>query len=280
MALNSPSDFIQPEMLCTARISTLSPHFTEADQAIADLTINHPQTVAQLSARQLGSQCGVSEASVIRFVQKLGYKGLDEFREALKDELVSSQTTAAISARGDGSPGAVLTQVVALCTQALQALLTVLDVNELYRAAEAIKSSQIVHLFATGGSIRIAQHASFKLMRMGYLSVAIAEPFSQMAQASLTFPSSVAFGISYTGKTKSVCDALTIARSNGAVTVCLTNFAGTAITQCCEIKLITGAPGGVLAANSAQSRAAQFAVLDSLFALLPVRKGNDGAIAF
>lgn len=280
MAFNTISEFIQSDMLCTARISTLSPHFTDADQAIADLTINHPQTVAQLSARQLGSQCGVSEASVIRFVQKLGYRGLDEFRVALKDELVSSQTTAAISAQGDGSPGAVLSQVVALCTQALQALISVLDANELTRAAAAIEGCQMVHFFATGGSIRIAQHASFKLMRMGYLSIAIAEPFSQMAQATLTAPNSVAFGISYTGATKSVCDALSIARSNGARTICLTNFAGTAITQCCEIKLITGAPGGVLAANSAQSRAAQFAVLDALLALLPVRKGNDGTIAF
>jgi len=55
-----------------------------------------------------------------------------------------------------------------------------LDVNELYRAAEAIKSSQIVHLFATGGSIRIAQHASFKLMRMGIYLWRSQKPFSQM----------------------------------------------------------------------------------------------------
>jgi DNA-binding MurR/RpiR family transcriptional regulator len=58
MANGIAPDFIQSDMSYTARIFTLSPHFTEADQAIADLTINHPQTVARLSARQIGNQCG------------------------------------------------------------------------------------------------------------------------------------------------------------------------------------------------------------------------------
>ena len=115
-------------------------------------------------------------------------------------------------------------------------------------------------------------------MRMGYLAIAQPEPFAQMAQASLVGAQSVAIGISYTGSTKSVCDALSVAHDSGAITICLTNFAGTQITECASIQLITGAPGGVLAANSAQSRAAQLAVLDTLFALIPLRNVNGEEI--
>ena len=82
----------QLEATCTARISTLYPHFTKADRAIAHSTIHHPQTVAKLSSRELGRQCGVSEASVIRFAKKLGYDGLPEFKAALRQELMASQT--------------------------------------------------------------------------------------------------------------------------------------------------------------------------------------------
>lgn len=265
---------LQSELLTTTRIHTLSPHFTRADQLLADLTINHPQTAIKLSARELGRQCNVSEASVIRFVQKLGYEGLTDFKHALHHELATSQNPAWPDSNGKNTPIEALSKVIALCTQALQSLRSVLDADELARAADALSKANAIHFFAAGGSIRVAQHAIFKLMRMGYLAIGYSEFFAQMAQTSVLTPDSVAFGISFTGATKTVCDALAAASETGASTICLTNFAGTPLTFHSEIKLITGAPGGVLAANSAQARLAQFVVLDTLFSLIPIRSVN------
>ena len=269
------TDASAAELLCTARIFTLTPHFTKADQALADLTIYHPQSVIKMSSRELGKHCGVSEASVIRFVQKLGYEGLLEFREALQQELLSSQTTASPGPIPQNTAAEVLLKVIFVCSQALQSLAAVLDVNELDRAAGLMQNAETIHFFAAGGSTRVAQHAVFKLMRMGYLAIASEEPFAQMAQASLVGSRSVAFAISYTGATKSVCEALAIASELGATTICLTNFAGTQITECSDVRLITGAPGGVLAANSAQARIAQFAALDTLFAIMRPRNHSS-----
>jgi DNA-binding MurR/RpiR family transcriptional regulator len=267
----------QLEATCTARISTLYPHFTKADRAIANLTIHHPQTVARLSSRELGRQCGISEASVIRFVQKLGYEGLPDFKEALRQELMTSQTPVSAHFSPEDSPAEVLSKVVALCSQALQNLVAVLDVNELARAAKVILAADRLHFFSAGGSMRVAQHAAFKLMRMGYLSIAHSDPYAQTAQASLIGADEVAIGLSFTGSTKAVIDALAVAKESGATTICLTNFASTPITQVSDIKLITGAPGGILAANSAPARAAQFAVLDAVCALIPPREGGQEA---
>jgi DNA-binding MurR/RpiR family transcriptional regulator len=270
------SEPLQAELSCTARLDALAPHFTKADHGIADRILSHPQTMVRLSARELGRQCGVSEASVVRFAQKLGYNGLEELRQAVRHDLVTSQTAAGQEFPADNEVAEVLAKVVALCSQALEHLVAVLDVDELERAAAALEAADLVHFFAAGGSVRVAQHAAFKLMRMGYLSVVNPEPFAQMAQATLVGPNSVAFGISYTGATKSVNDALAVAGESGAMTVCLTNFAGTEMTEVADVQLITAAPGGVLAANSAQARIAQFAVLDSLVALITPRGGEEG----
>lgn len=270
---------MQLEATCTARISTLYPHFTKADRTIAELTINHPQTVARLSSREIGRQCGVSEASVIRFAKKLGYEGLPEFKEALRQELMTSQTPVSADFSPEDSPAEVMSKVVALCSQALQNLVAVLDVNELARAAEAISAAECLHFFSAGGSMRVAQHAAFKFVRMGYLSMANADPLAQMAQASLTGVKAVAIGLSFTGSSKVVVDVLAVARDSGATTICLTNFAGTPITQVSDIRLITGAPGGLLAANSAPARVAQFAVLDAICALITPRKDGLEATA-
>jgi RpiR family transcriptional regulator, carbohydrate utilization regulator len=274
MAKNRIHKDIQSELVTTTRIFTLTPHFTQADQLLADLTINHPQTVIKLSAREFGRQCGVSEASVIRFVQKLGYEGLTEFKSALHHELVISQNPAWPEFFGKDTPSEALSKVVNLCSQTLQSLMSVLDPNELARAAEVINNTDAVHFFSAGGSIRVAQHAVFKLLRMGYLAIGYSEQFTQMAQTSVLTPKSVAFGISFTGSTKSVCDALAAATEAGAHTIGLTNFAGTPMTGYADIKLITGAPGGLLAANSAHARVAQFVVLDALFSLVSIRNGG------
>ena len=269
-----PEEF-QSELMTTTRIHTLSPHFTRADQLLADLTINHPQTVIKLSARELGRQCNISEASVIRFVQKLGYEGLTDFKTALQHELVTSQNPAWPDFYGKDTPSEALSKVIALCSQALQNLMSVLDTDEVAQAANLISEADVIHFFSAGGSVRVAQHAIFKLMRMGYLAIGYSEYFAQMAQTSVLTPQSVAFGISFTGSTKSVCDAMAAAREVGAHTIGLTNFAGTPILLYSDIKLITGAPGGVLAANSAQARVAQFVVLDTLFSLIPIRNGGE-----
>jgi len=274
MSKNVLPEVFQYEIATTSRIFTLSPHFTRADQILADLTINHPQAVIKLSARELGRQCNVSEASVIRFAQKLGYEGLTDFKAALHQELATSQNPAWPDFYGKDTPSEALSKVVTLCSQALQSLISVLDTAELSRAADVINKADAIHFFAAGGSVRVAQHAVFKLMRMGYLAIGYSEIFAQMAQTSVLTSNSVAFGISFTGATKSVCDALAAAQDAGAHTVCLTNFAGTPMTLYSDTKLITGAPGGVLAANSAQARVAQFVVLDTLFSLIPIRSGG------
>ena len=276
MVNKSSPNLFDPNLVSTARIFSLAHQLTQADRAIADLAINHPQLVAVSSARELGRQCNVSEASVIRFIQKLEYESLSDFRYALKKELVESQTTGSSEVSPRGTPAEALSQVVSLCSQALQMLMAALDIEELWRAAKALEASTCIHFFASGGSIRVAQHAAFKLMRLGYLSFAQAEPFSQMAQASVVGNGSVAFGISFTGSTKSVIDALAATKEHGATIICLTNFAGTPITELADIRLITATPGGILAANSAHTRVAQFAVLDALLTLMtPHSQDND-----
>jgi DNA-binding MurR/RpiR family transcriptional regulator len=267
-----------PDLACEARIFALAPHFTQADHALADLALNHPEIVVRSSARELGRQCNISEASVIRFIQKLRYESLEDFRQALQKDLLSSQTSGRIRNTSSDTPIDVLNEVVSLCMKALQSLVAALDINDLKRAVDAIQSSHCINFFSAGGSIRIAEHTVFKLLRMGYMAVAQAEPFSQMAQASLVGKESVAFGISYTGATKSVNDALAVAKESGAKVICLTNFSGTEITEIADICLITASPGGLLAANAAQTRVAQFAVLDTLLTLLPTRCKEDGTI--
>ena len=53
----------------------------------------HPEEASYLSARELGERCGVSESTVIRAVQSIGYRGYPQYQEWLRKELARRRTT-------------------------------------------------------------------------------------------------------------------------------------------------------------------------------------------
>lgn len=53
----------------------------------------HPEEASYLSARELGKCCGVSESTVIRAVQSIGYRGYPQYQEWLRKELARRRTT-------------------------------------------------------------------------------------------------------------------------------------------------------------------------------------------
>jgi DNA-binding MurR/RpiR family transcriptional regulator len=59
---------------------------------LADFVAEKPRQAVFMTTRQLGQAAGVSEATVVRFVDRLGYKGYPEFIQDLR-ELVDTQLT-------------------------------------------------------------------------------------------------------------------------------------------------------------------------------------------
>lgn len=53
----------------------------------------HPEEASYLSARELGKCCGVSESTVIRAVQSIGYRGYPQYQERLRKKLAQRRTT-------------------------------------------------------------------------------------------------------------------------------------------------------------------------------------------
>lgn len=75
-----------------SRIDGMSNQFTKTDWKIVQYIKNHTQEFIGGSAQDLADQIGVSDASVIRFAQKVGFSGLNEFKYILQNELEKEST--------------------------------------------------------------------------------------------------------------------------------------------------------------------------------------------
>lgn len=61
--------------------------FTEGEQFIANYILNHKKKIPDLSINELAAKCLSSKSSVLRFCQKLGFRGYTEFKSFAKWDL-------------------------------------------------------------------------------------------------------------------------------------------------------------------------------------------------
>ena len=89
-----------------------------------------------------------------------------------------------------------------------------------------------------------------------------------ITSASLRERGDVAIGLSHTGTTVDTIDALREARRHGAVTVAVTNFPWSPITEAADFVLLTAARETAFRSGAMTSRIAQLTVVDCLFVTL------------
>jgi DNA-binding MurR/RpiR family transcriptional regulator len=85
-------------------------------------------------------------------------------------------------------------------------------------------------------------------------------------------------GISHTGASRDVCDAMENAQNAGATTICITHRATSPITKVSNIKLFTAAKETAFGSDATSSRIAQLTIIDTLFASI-ANQDYDHALA-
>jgi DNA-binding MurR/RpiR family transcriptional regulator len=66
-------------------ISSKLDSLTPKAQTLGTWIMQNPSKAVFMTTKELAETCGISEATVVRFVSTLGYKGYSEFQDALKD---------------------------------------------------------------------------------------------------------------------------------------------------------------------------------------------------
>jgi DNA-binding MurR/RpiR family transcriptional regulator len=85
--MNTPAGLPLPE-----RVALLKDKLTPKSRRLAEYVLQNAREAVFMRARQLAAACKVSDATVIRFVHHLGYRGYTHFIQALRD-LVDDEFT-------------------------------------------------------------------------------------------------------------------------------------------------------------------------------------------
>jgi DNA-binding MurR/RpiR family transcriptional regulator len=258
-----------------ARIDSLLPSLRLSERKIAAYVLAYPAEVVYLSVTDLADRSETSEATVIRFAQRLGFGGYAALKIALALELRASAAALPSELRPGSSLASIKQRVMQIGVDSLGDTAQLLDDAALGQALDALLAARRIELYGVGGSAAVAQDAYFALMQVGLPAVAIVDPHLQLMSAVQLRSGDVAFAISQSGDTRDTVEALQLARDAGATCLCITRHARSRITQVAHVTLLAAARLLTIGGYTLLGRLAALAVIDTLAAAAALRRQGE-----
>ncbi|WP_418276364.1 MurR/RpiR family transcriptional regulator [Isoptericola jiangsuensis] len=260
------------------RLRQMLPDLRPAEQRIAETVLADPVSVVGATIADLATRAGVSQASVVRFCRTAGYEGYPGFRIDL------ARTTSRRAAEHERSGVAegeitrdddladVVSKIAFHEARTIEGTARSIDLQALERTVRAVVDADRVDVYGVGASGLTAQDLGQKLARIGLVCFAPVDSHQQLQSAAVLGPGSVAIGISHTGRTVEVHQALSLARRRGATTVTVTNFPASPLARVSDVVLTTSVRETQFRTGALASRIAQLAVIDFLFVNVAQRR--------
>ena len=246
------------------KIRFLQESMGPAEKKIADYLLLHTNEILSVSISTLAGACGCGDATVVRFARRLGLEGYQELKLRLAAELNATSAISAAIHKGDTCLE-IFQKRVGDIQNALAGTESVLDPEALDRAADAIMHSERIVIFGLGNSAAIAQDAAHKFLRLGLAAQSVCDNHMQAIVASHLKRGSVAIGISHSGASKDIVEALRLCKLCGATTIAVTNYGEAPIVDASDIALFTKSDETEHSILAMSSRIAQLAIFDSIY---------------
>lgn len=254
--------------------------FSANELKIADWILAHPQQAALMTSLQLAEQVSASQSSIIKFAQKMGFKGYSAFKLLLVEELSRKQALESTPVQHNifiNDPLAVIAQkLVQAKTDAMFHTTNALCFEQFHHAVNWINQAHRVQIVGIGGSALTGKDLAFKLLKLGITALAEQDSHVQIATARTLTPQDVQIAISFSGDRKEVFIAAEAAKQQGAKVIALTAPKKSKLRQLADIALDTIADETQHRSSSIASRTAQNVLTDLLFISL-VQQREDSA---
>jgi DNA-binding MurR/RpiR family transcriptional regulator len=246
---------------------------TRAERRVVEYLLSLPESErAILTTKEVCRRTGTSRSTLDRLARRLGHQGFSQLRrsviregaDALGGVADEPPLDPAIGLEDD--PATVAAKVLASVSSRSVAFAQMLAADgRLEHVVHLIDKASRIVLVGAGLSSMVAMDMHHRLLRLGLNVVYSEDVHTQLALASIAGPGDVVMLVSYSGRTRSVIQALTIARERGAHTVALTGNPASSLSRLAEVCITTPPGVGLLGNDAALTRLLQMAFSDVLF---------------
>lgn len=266
MDLDRPGDDAETSPL--VQIRSLLPGLARAEQRVGRVVLADPASIARQSITEVSEAANTSETTVTRFCKAIGVGGYPDLRIALAADAART-TQEERTLGGDIGPdddiAAIVGKVAYADAKAVEETAGQLDRHVLQQLVEAVSTAGRVDVYGVGASAFVALDLQQKLHRIGMTCFAWSDTHAALTSAALLRSGDVAIGVSHSGATSEIVEALREAARQGATTAVLTNFVRSPATEVADHVLTTAVRETAYRSGAMASRIGQLTAIDCLF---------------
>ena len=145
--------------------------YSKGFKAIAKVIIDTPHMAAVKNIADLGTEAGVSAATLLRFITSLGFSGYSDFQQIFKSNLVSQfhdyQQTLIRSPHNENGSHGLLHEINNLTNKGMSALLKETNAEQLDNIARHLHNAYTIHLCAFRRLYPVCVYLYYTLTHLG-----------------------------------------------------------------------------------------------------------------
>ena len=210
-------------------IQSRYPKMSKGQKLIAQYIIKNYDKVAFMTASKLGDTVGVSESTVVRFANALGYSGYPKLQDALQELIKNKLTTVQrvkMSNEDYSDDTAILSKVLKSDIDNIRGTLDEIDPKAFKNASEEILKARKIYVLGMRSSHVIAQYLGFYLDlildNVQVLRMDVGDVFEQIVRIN---KEDVVIAFSFPRYSKQSHQVAKYAKSKGAYIVSITDSA-------------------------------------------------------
>ena len=217
------------------RIKELYPTFSKGHKKISSVVLNDYDKIAYMTASRLGQYVGISESTVVRFADELGYAGYSEFQKAVQ-ELVRTRLTPNqridITKQRIGM-GDIIDSVFESDTAKMKATYERLDRKAFYSTCDAILSAKRIYVMGARSTEPLAMILKYNLSLI-FDNVSLIAPKSTAEVFEQMFTigeGDLLIAFSFPRYSSKMVNAVKFAKQNGAAVAVVTDSANSPLAE-------------------------------------------------
>ena len=263
---------MQQNIQVVDRIKSAYASLRPSEQRVADYILSDPDLATRHTIAELADRVQVSQPTVVRFVQALGFDGYRSFKYYLLREgrpENGSRRTFDHLGRFDLKPWEKLSELplkeMRVSEGLLEETLKSLSPQELERAVDALAKARTIDIYGVENSCTPANDLLTKLTYLGLNCRMHMDAYLQQIAAAHLGPEDVAVAFSHSGCSIDTVKALKLAQKAGAATIAITGSREPRLAKYADICLCTGGKDLTIYGTAIFSRIPDLAVVDLLY---------------
>ena len=252
---------------------------------VANYILENRSKCMRMTLSELGKECGLSETTIIRFINRLEYTSYQDFRldmaqdisrldikEKDKDEKEYQDIK-----YGD-SIEEVKNKVISIASSAIKDINKLVTTETLTKAANMIGNARKVMFFGAGGSGVIATDVYHKFLKCGKNVINENNSHIALVHASQLTTDDLLILISHEGESKEVLQCGRLAQNQGAKVLALTGYMNSDLAKMADLCLFSSTNDGAYYTDAMVSRIVQLVIMDMLYIVISTRPDEDYAL--